>query len=134
MTYEQIKNEEKRISKLTTEKLKKELVIASDQVEFWGEKAKGTLNIRDINEFGEAQTRQRIIEVELEKRDENKMKIVHAKSEGYEVIDEFERNIASIVWLEFEDNNVVKVIDEFERNIIKRVHVKKDGQEVKRIY
>lgn len=62
------------------------------------------------------------------------MKRIHAKTAGYEVIDEFERNIASIVWLEFEDNNVVKVIDEFERNIIRRVHVRKDGQEVKRVY
>ena len=62
------------------------------------------------------------------------MKRIHAKSNGYEVIDEFERNIASMVWLEIENNNVVKVIDEFETNIIRRVHVKKDGQEIKRVY
>ena len=62
------------------------------------------------------------------------MKRIHAKSEGYEVIDEFGNNIASIVWIEFENNNVVKVIDEFVSDIIRRVHVKKDGQEVKRVY
>jgi len=50
------------------------------------------------------------------------MKRIHAKSEGYEVI------------IEFENNNVVKVIDEFGSDIIRRVHVKKDGQEVKRVY
>ena len=38
------------------------------------------------------------------------MKRTHAKTAGYEVI------------------------DEFERNIIRRVHVRKDGQEVKRVY
>lgn len=62
------------------------------------------------------------------------MKRMNAKSNGYEVIDEFENNIASIVWLEIENNNIVKVIDEFGENIIKRVHVKKDGQEIKRVY
>lgn len=62
------------------------------------------------------------------------MKRIHAKSKGYEVIDEFENNIESIVWLEIEDNNVVKVIDEFGENIIRRVHVKKDGKEIKRVY
>ena len=62
------------------------------------------------------------------------MEKVNAKSNGYEVIDEFDIDIASIVWLEFKNNNIVKVIDEFDNNIIKRVHVKKDGQEIERVY
>lgn len=62
------------------------------------------------------------------------MEKVNAKSNGYEVIDEFDIDIASTVWLEFENNNIVKVIDEFENNIIKRVHVKKGGQEIERVY
>ena len=72
-------------------------------------------------------------EREIPKEEQN-MKRMNAKSNGYEVIDEFENNIASIVWLEIENNNIVKVIDEFGENIIKRVHVKKDGQEIKRVY
>lgn len=49
---------------------------------------------------------------------------VHAKSAGYEVIDEFGIDNASIVWLTLNENNeVVEVIDEFDIDIINIVTV-----------
>ena len=51
------------------------------------------------------------------------MKKITAKTLGYKVIDEFDYDISSRVYLEFEDNKVVKVIDEFGVNIIKIVKV-----------
>lgn len=51
------------------------------------------------------------------------MKKETAKALGYKVIDEFDNDISSIVYLEFEEDEIVKVIDEFDCNIITRVNV-----------
>ena len=56
---------------------------------------------------------------------------LNAKANGYKVIDEFDRDIASIVNLEIANGKVVKVIDEFGRNIIRIVRVLKNGEEIK---
>lgn len=47
----------------------------------------------------------------------------NAKRLGYKVIDEFGIDIASRVYLEFENNKVVKVIDEFDIDIMNRVKI-----------
>lgn len=56
---------------------------------------------------------------------------LNAKMNGYKVIDEFDRDIASIVRLEIENGKVVKVIDEFGTDIIRIVRVIKNGEEIK---
>ena len=51
------------------------------------------------------------------------MKKANAKMLGYKVINEFEIDIASMVYLEFEGDKVVAVIDEFGINIMSIVKV-----------
>ena len=48
-----------------------------------------------------------------------------AKMLGYKVIDEFGTDIASRVYLKFEESKVVKVIDEFGLNISSIVRITK---------
>lgn len=50
------------------------------------------------------------------------MKKITAKTMGYKVIDEFGFDISSRVYLELENNKIVKVIDEFDIDIA--LHVK----------
>ena len=55
------------------------------------------------------------------------MKRMTAKNLGYKVIDEFENNIASIVYLDFTNHEVI-VIDEFDCDITKRVKIVKEAK------
>lgn len=53
------------------------------------------------------------------------MKKMNAEKMGYEVIDEFGIDIASIVYVEDEWGEDLRVIDEFGIDIASRVHVKR---------
>lgn len=53
------------------------------------------------------------------------MKKVTAKVMGYKIIDEFNSDISSIVYLKFEDDKIVKVVDEFGINIASIVKIVK---------
>ena len=55
----------------------------------------------------------------------------NAKINGYKIIDEFGRDIASIVSLEIVNGKVVKVVNEFGADIIRRVRIAKNGEEIK---
>ncbi|MBQ8331157.1 MAG: hypothetical protein IJX94_01490 [Clostridia bacterium] len=49
----------------------------------------------------------------------------NAKKMGYKVIDEFGIDIASMVYVECENNEVVRVIDEFDIDITRRVRIER---------